>query len=95
MRIRIKSMIIGLINDDIFECKWQDVAGIHREGGTRLGTARSMAFKTKEGRRTAASNLLKVFVFFLPFFSFLFSLFLLFFCEKKIIYNRSREKSEP
>ena len=34
-----------------------DVAGILQRGGTSIGTARSKAFRTREGRRTAARNM--------------------------------------
>ena len=34
-----------------------DVAGILQRGGTSIGTARSKAFRTREGRRRAARNL--------------------------------------
>ncbi|RMF46820.1 MAG: 6-phosphofructokinase [Anaerolineae bacterium] len=37
---------------------WEDVGGILQRGGTVIGTARSAAFRTHEGRRTAAKNLL-------------------------------------
>ncbi|KAH8925758.1 6-phosphofructokinase [Atractiella rhizophila] len=38
---------------------WDDVRGYLREGGTLIGTARCAAFRTIEGRRRAASNLIK------------------------------------
>src|SRR6478609_11153847 len=34
-----------------------DVAGILQRGGTSIGTARSKAFRTRDGRRRAAKNL--------------------------------------
>ncbi len=37
---------------------WDSVGGIIHQGGTIIGTARSPAFRTREGRRTAAANLL-------------------------------------
>ena len=37
---------------------WEDVGGILHRGGTIIGTARCDAFRTREGRRTAAQNLL-------------------------------------
>ncbi|KAI0787640.1 6-phosphofructokinase [Fomes fomentarius] len=38
---------------------WDDVRGWFSEGGTLIGTARSTAFRTHEGRLTAAHNLIK------------------------------------
>ncbi|TFK28096.1 6-phosphofructokinase [Coprinopsis marcescibilis] len=38
---------------------WDDVRGWFSQGGTLIGTARSMTFKTVEGRRAAAHNLVK------------------------------------
>lgn len=51
----------GLVQggDHIRLLKWGDVGGILQKGGTFLGTARSDLFRTKEGRRLAALNLLK------------------------------------
>ncbi|GAB4434817.1 MAG: 6-phosphofructokinase [Chloroflexi bacterium OHK40] len=37
---------------------WDSVGGILQRGGTVIGTARSAAFRTREGRRQAAANLL-------------------------------------
>ncbi len=37
---------------------WDSVGGILQRGGTLIGTARSAGFRTREGRRTAAANLL-------------------------------------
>ncbi|MEN6439416.1 MAG: 6-phosphofructokinase [Syntrophobacter sp.] len=37
---------------------WSDVGGILQEGGTILGSARSAAFREREGRRKAALNLI-------------------------------------
>ncbi len=37
---------------------WSDVGGILHEGGTIIGSARSTEFRTREGRRKAAANLL-------------------------------------
>jgi 6-phosphofructokinase 1 len=37
---------------------WDDVGGIMQRGGTLIGTARSAAFRTREGRLRAARNLL-------------------------------------
>ncbi|OSD06602.1 6-phosphofructokinase [Trametes coccinea BRFM310] len=38
---------------------WDDVRGWFSEGGTLIGTARSTAFRTWEGRLTAAHNMIK------------------------------------
>jgi 6-phosphofructokinase 1 len=38
---------------------WHEVSGILQKGGTIIGTARSLAFKTREGRRRAARNLIR------------------------------------
>lgn len=38
--------------------QWGDVGGVLHEGGTIIGSARSAEFRTREGRRTAAKNLL-------------------------------------
>ncbi|KAJ2922858.1 hypothetical protein H1R20_g14268, partial [Candolleomyces eurysporus] len=38
---------------------WDDVRGWFSQGGTLIGTARSMTFKTVEGRTAAAFNLIK------------------------------------
>ncbi len=38
---------------------WNDVGGIMQRGGTVIGTARSAAFRTREGRLAAARNLLE------------------------------------
>ncbi len=38
---------------------WDSVGGILQQGGTVIGTARCAAFRTREGRRQAAANLLK------------------------------------
>jgi 6-phosphofructokinase 1 len=37
---------------------WHDVGGILQEGGTFIGTARCMAFMTRDGRKIAVRNLL-------------------------------------
>ncbi len=39
---------------------WHSVGGILQRGGTMLGTARSQAFRTREGRRQAAINLYRL-----------------------------------
>lgn len=38
---------------------WEDVRGWLSEGGTLIGTARSMEFKKREGRKRAAGNLIE------------------------------------
>jgi 6-phosphofructokinase 1 len=45
--------------DRIRKMDWNSVSGILSKGGTAIGTARCDAFRTHEGRRTAAKNLLK------------------------------------
>ncbi len=51
----------GLVEggDFIKKMNWDSVGGILQRGGTVIGTARSEAFRTPEGRQAAASNLLK------------------------------------
>ena len=51
----------GLIQggDAIRRMESADVGGILQRGGTIIGTARSMEFRTREGRRRAARNLLE------------------------------------
>ncbi len=39
---------------------WDSVGGILQQGGTIIGTARSEEFRTREGRRKAASNLVRL-----------------------------------
>jgi 6-phosphofructokinase 1 len=50
----------GLIRggDYIRKTEWEDVRGYLSAGGTLIGTARCMAFKTREGKLTAAQNLI-------------------------------------
>ena len=50
----------GLVKggDMIKEMHWEDVRGFLSEGGTLIGTARCMEFMQREGRRTAAKNLI-------------------------------------
>src|SRR5512138_1070500 len=43
----------------IRKMSWDDVGGILQRGGTLIGTARSEAFRTPEGRHKAACNMLK------------------------------------
>src|SRR5512144_1532087 len=52
----------GLVSggDYIRKMEWDSVGGILHRGGTVIGTARSEEFRTREGRRTAARNLLLV-----------------------------------
>ncbi len=47
----------GLIEDQIVEFQTQNVSNIIQQGGTILKTARSMEFKTPEGRKKAYENL--------------------------------------
>ncbi|MEN8248037.1 MAG: 6-phosphofructokinase [Bacteroidota bacterium] len=47
----------GLIENDIFKMDSQSVSQILQRGGTMLRSARSMDFKTKEGREKAYNNL--------------------------------------
>ena len=50
----------GMIDggDSIRPITWNDVGGILHRGGTIIGSARSEAFRTREGRLRAVSNLL-------------------------------------
>ncbi len=49
----------GMIYDDFIELKSQNVSNILQRGGTILKSARSMEFKTIEGRKKAFENLQK------------------------------------
>ena len=51
----------GLVSgrDQLKQLEWSDVGGILQRGGTFLGTARSEQFRTMEGRRRAAANLIE------------------------------------
>jgi 6-phosphofructokinase 1 len=51
----------GLVDggDKIKKAGWDDVRGLMSLGGTVIGTARCVAFRTKEGRLQAALNLIK------------------------------------
>ena len=51
----------GLVDDGDFIRKmdWDSVGGILQLGGTVIGSARSEAFRTRDGRRQAAKNLIK------------------------------------
>jgi 6-phosphofructokinase 1 len=44
----------------IHKMDWDSVGGILQQGGTIIGTARSEEFRTREGRRTAALNLVQL-----------------------------------
>ena len=45
--------------DRIRPLTWESVGGILQKGGTIIGTARCPAFRTREGRRQAARNLVR------------------------------------
>ncbi len=49
----------GLIDGDFVELSARSVRGVINKGGTFLKSARSMRFKTSEGRKTAYNQLLK------------------------------------
>src|SRR5512147_1240855 len=51
----------GLVEDGSYirEMNWDSVGGILGLGGTMIGTARSDDFRTREGRRIAARNLIE------------------------------------
>ena len=51
----------GLVDDGeyIRKMTWDSVGGILQLGGTIIGSARCEAFRTREGRRTAAKNLIQ------------------------------------
>lgn len=54
MRVKgIRNGYDGLIKGDIYEMNVSSVADIIHKGGTILGSARSMEFKTKEGQKKA------------------------------------------
>ncbi|PSK35147.1 6-phosphofructokinase [Candidozyma pseudohaemuli] len=46
-------------SDYIKEMQWQDVRGYLTEGGTKIGTARCMAFKERAGRLKACKNMIE------------------------------------
>ena len=52
----------GLVEggERIHKLEWNDVAGIMQRGGTIIGTARSEEFRTRDGRRKSASNLIQM-----------------------------------
>ena len=47
----------GMIENEIFQLKSQDVSGIIQSGGTFLQSTRSKDFKTQEGREKAYTNI--------------------------------------
>ncbi|CAO3624551.1 unnamed protein product [Mucor hiemalis] len=49
----------GLVDNGIKKMDWKSVRGYLSIGGTSIGTARCMPFKTREGRLQAAENLIK------------------------------------
>ena len=49
----------GMIDDHIEELTSRSVSDMIQRGGTFLGTARSMEFKTPEGRKKGFDNLVK------------------------------------
>ena len=49
----------GMLEDDIVELTSRSVSDMIQRGGTFLGTARSMEFKTPEGRKKGFDNLCK------------------------------------
>ena len=50
----------GLIDNNIKEATYEDVAGIINRGGTKIGSARSKRFMSKEYRKVAKQNLDKL-----------------------------------
>jgi 6-phosphofructokinase 1 len=49
----------GLVDNLIEELSWKHVSGIMKRGGTVLGTARCDQFRQREGRLTAAKNMVE------------------------------------
>ncbi len=49
----------GMVENNIRPMKWFSVGGILHQGGTVIGSSRSEAFRTREGRRQAAFNLIQ------------------------------------
>lgn len=45
--------------ENIEEANWSSVSSIIHRGGTVIGSARCAAFRTREGRLTAAKNLIE------------------------------------
>jgi 6-phosphofructokinase 1 len=54
-----QGMVEGGDNINIRPIGWNDVGGILQQGGTMIGSARSMEFRDREGRLKAVQNLLK------------------------------------
>jgi len=52
-----QGMVAG--GDYIHQMAWDDVGGILQQGGTVIGSARCQEFRSREGRRRAARNLVK------------------------------------
>ena len=50
----IKKGYMGLLNEEIIDMEFRNVAEIIQKGGTILGTARCLEFKTKEGQQRGA-----------------------------------------
>jgi 6-phosphofructokinase len=61
IKVFTKSLILGLVDggDKIKQLSWEDVRGFLSLGGTVIGTARCMAFRERQGRLTAAYNMVK------------------------------------
>jgi 6-phosphofructokinase 1 len=55
--ILIRDGYKGLMNGHMEQASWSSVAGVLQRGGTFLGTSRSEAFRTKQGRCEAAYQL--------------------------------------
>ena len=57
----VKEGYQGMVDggDNIYQLTWESVGGILRQGGTEIGSARCAAFRTHEGRRQAAHNLVQ------------------------------------
>lgn len=53
----VKHGYAGLISDDLIPLGPRDVGGIIQHGGTMLGSARSLEFKTDEGQKKALAHL--------------------------------------
>jgi 6-phosphofructokinase 1 len=56
--MRVSGLVEG--GARIHKMDWDSVGGILQQGGTIIGTARSEEFRTREGRRTAALNLVQL-----------------------------------
>jgi 6-phosphofructokinase 1 len=55
----VKRGFEGLIDNEIYEASYCDVAGIINKGGTKIGSSRSQRFMQKEYRAVAKANLQK------------------------------------